>query len=117
VVAHYTYIVADEVAEVGYAVVWPFRYKVEVVAGGFALQYVTAVDKDCAYGIVSTLLRHESMHPLQTSLSPAFMTEIVGEIVAVDVGCEDNLYFALQCVHLAIIKNKLVQNVLRLRRL
>ena len=86
---------ADEVAEIGNAVVALVCHEIEVVACGFALQHVASVNEDGPHGVMLALLCNKPMHPLQTSFPPAVVPEVIGKVVAVDVCREDDFYFAL----------------------
>lgn len=95
-------VVADVVAHVRHSVQVLFGLAealgVEEIGRGRALQQVAPIDEDCTSRQSANLLGDKGMDTLQRTLAPRAAAEIIGEEIAVHIGGEDDIDFALSHV-------------------
>ena len=100
VVANHRHIITDVVADVSHPVTRVLTMRVEIISGGFSLQHIATINQEHVTRTFLHHLRHKRMHPLETSLAPVVMTEVVREVISMHVRREDNLQMLRLCTHL-----------------
>ena len=94
VIADHAHVVPDEVAHIGHFVPFAPPDEIEIVARRFALEDVASIDEDGGTAEPLHLLGNVGMNTLHAPLAPSCVSEVVGEVVAVDVGGEDDVDLA-----------------------